>query len=265
MSPASPLATDDAQLISKLQDVRDHLTQELQHLTAQVERKTLQLRGIESILEDARGGSTNGKAAAPEAPATPVLEVSANAPVVAAPATSPDPQPEPEAPAPEFEATEAVPEPEAIVPSAPVAEKLHRAKTPAAERTPPTAKSTAKSTKSKPPAAKSKQSTPKLEPSAKPTELRQALQPQFQGKTLAESIREVLATASEPLTAKDVVTELYEGLTIDDLKRATKTVATILGAGRTKGDWKSPGKGLYQAGGMEGQSILGAAALSGVV
>jgi hypothetical protein len=264
MSSAFPLATDDAQLISKLQDVRDHLTQELQHLTAQVERKTLQLRGIESILEDARGGSTNGKAA-PEAPAAPVLEVSANAPVVAAPATSPDPQPEPEAPAPEFEATEAVPEPEAIVPSAPVAEKLRHAETSAAEKSPPTAKSTAKSTKSKQSTPKSKQSTPKLEPSAKPTELRQALQPQFQGKTLAESIREVLATASEPLTAKDVVTELYEGLTIDDLKRATKTVATILGAGRTKGDWKSPGKGLYQAGGMEGQSILGAAALSGVV
>lgn len=85
MSPASPFATDDTALVTKLQDVRDHLTQELQHLTAQVDRKTLQLRGIESILEDATGSATNGKVTAPE---TPVIAS------VAAPEISPDPQPQ---------------------------------------------------------------------------------------------------------------------------------------------------------------------------
>ncbi|HEY9906776.1 MAG TPA: hypothetical protein V6D18_04120 [Thermosynechococcaceae cyanobacterium] len=262
MSPAFPLAADDTALVTKLQDVRDHLNEELKQLNTLIERKTLQLRGIESILEDATGAATNGKAAAPEAPAIAPL---------AAPETSTDLQWESVAPAPEVETEEAVPETEAAVPPA-VVRKPRRAKAPAAEKSPPAAeKTTAKSTKSKPPiatkppAAKSKQSAPKSEPpTAKPTELRQALQPQFQGKTLSEAVGEVLAKASEPLTARDVATELYEGLTLDDLKRAVKTVATILAGGRAKGDWQSSGKGLYQAGGTQGESILGAAALSGV-
>lgn len=253
MSTPPPLAADDTKLLTMLQSVQDHLEQELSHLNALVERKTIQLQGIKSILEDARTGNPPTALEAEVA-----SETSASKGTVADSTTvaiGSEPQLEEDT---ELERAEPIPADLAL----PIASAASSSKLPRSSKT-LTAKKpvTAQSSKSKQPASqprllKSKQPAP-------PTELRQALRSQFQDKTLAQAVGEVLGQASEAMNAKAVAVELYEGLSSEDLSRATKSVATILAGGRAKGLWQSSAKGLYQSGVTEGRSNLVTAALSG--
>ena len=253
MSTPLPLAADDTTLITMLQAIQAHLDKELTHLNAVVERKTLQLQGIKSILEDARAGKTIAQVEAVAAPETSASNDTLADSTAVARVLEPQVEAEPNL------------EVDKLLPSAPapsIASASSSSKPPRSSKAPTTKKPvTAQSSKSKPPASKSK--SLKSKPPAPPTELRQALRSKFQDKTLAQAVGEVLGQASEAMNAKAIAVELYEGLSSEDLSRATKSVATILAGGRAKGLWQSSAKGLYQSGVTEGRSNLVSEALSG--
>ena len=101
----------------------------------------------------------------------------------------------------------------------------------------------------KTPSKKTTRTAPKkTKAAASPTavrDIRQFLQNQFQGKPLAESVGEILDQVKAPITAKEVVAQLYKGLSGEAHKRAKHTIANVLTIGRNQGKWKSTGRGLY--------------------
>lgn len=81
--------------------------------------------------------------------------------------------------------------------------------------------------------------------SADASDLRQFLQSAFEDKTLAESISEILDSATEPLGMNDLIAQMYDGLSDQNYKRARSSLANILSVGRSKGKWQSAGRGMY--------------------
>jgi peptide subunit release factor 1 (eRF1) len=75
--------------------------------------------------------------------------------------------------------------------------------------------------------------------------LREFVQSEFQDKSITESVTEIVDRSKEPIGAKDVMAQLYEGLSDGDYQRAKNSVTNVLSVGRTKGKWKSIGRGLY--------------------
>jgi hypothetical protein len=58
-------------------------------------------------------------------------------------------------------------------------------------------------------------------------------------------VGDILNNASAPLSTDEVMAELYDGLSKEDYNRAKNSLANILSVGRSKGTWKSTGRGRY--------------------
>ena len=222
--------------VASLQTVKDHLSQALLWLEAQVQQKTVQLQGIETMLAEAE---TLGL-------------------VVAAPQSIPDAS-SPES-AVELPATENGSTLPAIAPE-PVAAVIAPLPTKKPSKQPPGQSGKVDSAKesrdSKPPVAiktstaKTKQPKPSTPPASKVNQRGKAspLQPflksQWRDKALTEAVGDILDQAAAPLSTDEVMAALYNGLPTAAYDRAKHSLANILSVGRSKGAWKSTGRGRY--------------------
>lgn len=258
------LPQDDAiAFVASLQKVKDHLSRELQWMKQQVQQKSIQLQGIETLLSEASmlglleassasmGSMPTDTVTAAIAPLSSsgqvalAVDESANSPtatdadLVSETATS------------------------MSVPSTPNA--LVSESTPATAQTTQgsTALPGAKSAKSsgsnswkpnpsrrvaKSTVAKSVKSSKSLKGKADSNrDMRELLLPKFADKSLRETVSEVLRTANKPLHLNEIVIEMYGLLPDDDFKRAKVSLMNVLSTGKKEGAWQNLGQGMYAA------------------
>ncbi|XGW00804.1 MAG: hypothetical protein ACAF41_34465 (plasmid) [Leptolyngbya sp. BL-A-14] len=241
-SPTSYLQTlpkDEAiAFVASLQTVKDHLSQALLWLEAQVQQKTVQLQGIETLLSEA---DTLGL-------------------VVAAPYSTPTPN-TPEG------ASELLPtetgSPLSVIATESVAAVI-AAPTPKKPSKQPSRQqrnvASAKASRDSKPVAATKTSTAKAKPPKPATPparnanqrgqaspLQPFLKSQWRDKALTAAVSDILAQAEVPLSTDAVMAALYDGLPTAAYDRAKHSLANTLSVGRSKGLWQSAGRGLYAA------------------
>jgi hypothetical protein len=59
-------------------------------------------------------------------------------------------------------------------------------------------------------------------------------------------VTQVLTQAVEPLHLDQLVSELYEDVSGEDVKRIKKALANVLSEGKKTGKWRNVGNGVYQ-------------------
>lgn len=242
------LAKEEAiAFVDSLQKVKEHLSHELQWMNGQVQQKTIQLQGIDNLLAEAVGlgllSAPTGSTAPTEIEqtsgqltpslATALVETNGNslAESVLAASTAP-----------------------------PKRGKQSASKTSPSKRSakpPTTRKSSAPKTTTKATATATKAAAPKANKPGRPAQsastpskgaesgFQQFLQPTFQDKSMTDAVGEILAAAKEPMNTDAIMAQLYTGLSGDPYQRAKSSLSNILSVGKTKGKWKSPGRGMY--------------------
>jgi len=202
------LSQDDAiAFVASLQKVKDHLQSELNWMNQQVQQKTVQLEGIETMLSEAATLSidrTTAQLNSDYGDDSNHQEVETNS-----------------------DATEALDPPFEIKDSnGSIASKP-------------------KATKAK--GAKAPKSTAKTGSSSRRKELRELLLPKFEGKSLTDVVAQVLTQSEAPLHLNQLLTQMYGSLAHQDFKRAKESLANILSVGKKEGKWQNMGGGVYQA------------------
>jgi hypothetical protein len=240
--------------VTSLQKIQAHLQQELAWMNQQMQQKTMQLQGIETLLAEASMLSPLetdvGMIAAPassDAQTTPE-PVTAPAAGAAAP-TQAEPSRTDDADA-IADASEAVPakasasspDPVAAPPQAAKDEKT--AAKPSAKAKPQKSSSAKATTKTKP-GVKSP-SRPKASKAQPQTKSRALLRSEFADVPLADAVVQVLAQAAEPLHLDQLVSEMYEDVSGEDLKRIKASLSNVLYKGKRSGKWRNVGNGVYQ-------------------
>ena len=220
------LAYDEAiAFVTSLQSVKAHLSHELQWMGTQVQQKTMQLQGIETLLSEALtlglltaddmhstadAGSVTTAATAPIATAAIAPERALELPAAADEGTpsieSTDESTD--------ESTEESTEPVAAIASLP------------AEVTSPS------------PATKATQR-------GKASGFQRFLRSPFRHQALTDAVSDILNRAAAPLSTDELMAALYDGLPQADYQRVKHSLANILSVGRSKGAWKSTGRGRY--------------------
>lgn len=239
-------AEDASAFITSLQKVQTHLTSELEWMNQQVQQKTIQLQGIETLLAEAStlglletgevtvsdGVAANDQtvtaqegepeAAENSAPTTPEAPPADNAEAtsesgqaVAAPASASTEasQPEQKASKPPARAKSRTTGSKAVTKKKPIATSRSRSKA-----------GTAKSQK----------------------DSRVLLRPEFANDSLADAVIRILAQAETPLHINQLVKEMYGDVMGEDLKRVKASLANVLSKGKRTGKWQNVGNGLYQ-------------------
>jgi hypothetical protein len=248
-----PLSSTEANAFTtSLQKVQAHLQQELEWMNQQMQQKKLQLQGIETLLAEAStlglletdAGMISAPVAA-EAKAEPIAATAAGA---AAP-TQPEPAVANDAEA-IADVSEAVPTQESASSPDQVAAPSKAAQgEPTASKPPAKTKSqkssAAKTATKKKPDVKS-QSRPKTSKAQPQSKSRALLRPEFADVSLADAVAQVLAQAAEPLHVDQLVSEMYEAVSGEDLKRVKASLANILSKGKRSGKWRNVGNGMYQ-------------------
>ena len=235
------LANDEAiAFVASLQKVKDHLSQELQWMNEQAQQKATQIQGIETLLSEASAlGLVSAETdSIPEVTPESVEELASAIELAAAESgsTASNDTPEPVA-----AAIAALPSKKTSTKQRGSQEKAKPAKTPPGPK--PSA-ATQTTTAKKP----SKLATPpadKTNQRGKTSNLQRFLKSQWRDKALTESVGDILNNASAPLSTDEVMAELYDGLSKEDYNRAKNSLANILSVGRSKGTWKSTGRGRY--------------------
>lgn len=197
--------------IASLQKVKDHLSQELEWMTEQVQQKTTQLQGIETLLVEATElGLVNVN---PDLRAT-VNGLDSVTPVdVGAIASDPNHHAAARDLKPEKKAKQSA----AIQPNA---------------------------AKAKKPKGASK-STETSRPSSGLVDLRKLLTTEFQGQTFTDSVAQILERTTQPLHVSELLDQLYADLSDSDYNRARISLAKVLSTGKSEGKWQALGKGMY--------------------
>lgn len=233
------LPQDDAiAFVASLQKVQEHLSRELQWMNEQVQQKTIQLQGIETLLVEA---STLGLITAIP-PNTSVLPETSAVPIV-------------------------IPDFAGEADSVTVPQNLHSSQSPSM----PTGHSSTKAgkgsnatagktsaqarvSKSSPASAVrkvAKSNTPKSTSSKReskgPKDLRELLLPKFADKNLKETVIQVLQDANQPMHLNEIVIEMYGLLADADFKRAKVSLMNVLSMSRNEGIWQNLGQGRYVA------------------
>ncbi len=247
------LAKDEAlAFVAFLQSVKMHLSQEVMWMEAQVQQKKAQLQGIETLLSEAEAlrlvtaathsiPEATSVVAAPVTPAVTATDaIDANGSEISATehgstsiVTATEPVAAAIAPLPAKKPLEQPPRQPGKVDSAKVSRDSQ-----------PSAAAKTSTTKTKQP----KPSTPpgsKVNQRGKASNLQRFLKSQWRDKALTEAVGDILDQAAAPLTTDAVMAALYDGLPQADYDRAKHSLANILSVGRSKGAWKSTGRGLY--------------------
>jgi hypothetical protein len=233
------LAKDEAiAFVASLQKVKDHLSQELQWMNEQAQQKTTQIQGIETLLSEALAlGLVTETDSIPDVTPESVVELASAIELAAAESGGTESSAEPE---PVAAAIAALPAKKTSTKQRGSQGKASSAKTPSPKPSATTQTTTAK----KPP----KPATPpngKTNQRGKTSNLQRFLKNQWRDKALTESVGDILNSASAPLSTDEVMAELYDGLSKEDYNRAKNSLANILSVGRSKGTWKSTGRGRY--------------------
>jgi hypothetical protein len=211
------LARDEAiAFVTSLQKVKSHLSHELHWMNEQVQQKTLQLQGIETLMTEATEMGLVSSTAPLPIELTPVAEVVLSNPEIFA---TPDSSQQSNG-----------------------QKQSATAKTKRATKSSGASKTTTSRTKK---ASSSVKSTGRRGKSSNSVDLRELLAPKHQSKTFIDSVREILSSSAEPLHLNDMIADMYDDLSDQDFKRAKISLAKVLSVGTSKGRWKSVGKGFY--------------------
>ena len=235
---------------ASLQKVKEHLSHELHWMNEQVQQKTVQLQGIDTLLSEAAGlglasSHTTSKAEL-TARTSKVSEASVTEAVLAsvsqATAALPD------------QATLAVANGNNLAARATASPSAVAAPPKRGKQRQPTKPSKVKRDV-KPSVGKASTPTAKTaeQPKLSSTDANKAslsgfqtfLQTSFQDKSMTDAVGEILANAKEPLNTDAIMAELYHGLSNNAYQRAKSSLSNILSVGKTKGKWKSPARGMY--------------------
>lgn len=252
MSYLQTLSKEEAvALVASLQKIQEHLSQELEWMSAQVQQKTVQLQGIETLLSEAAVLKLSKPAASlkakPEStPESTAIEstlpaVLNNAFVSAALTASAETNGNPPA---LTKSTAA----KAASKTSSTKKSGSKTKPGSSKQAKTTKTSTTKAKKTKPTAqtaSKAASATTKPAAATEASGLQQFLQQQFQDKSLNEAIGEILERSKTPLGTDDIVNELYSDLSDENYKRAKHSVANMLSMGKNKRKWKSTSRGMY--------------------
>ncbi len=234
------LAKDEAiAFVASLQKVKEHLSQELHWISVQAHQKTTQLQGIETLLSealalgliDSKALSVTKPSSAPTDDFAPAVANGSRAAVI--PSIAPSTITTPTTPAPSTRQKRGSQSPKAA--------KAPRGSKPSAAKSSVPSKTSTAPTKQ---SSRSTAATSKAR-SSKSVGLQQFLQKPYRDKSLTDSVSQILALTSKPLSADDIMAKLYDGLSSGDYKRAKNSVTNILSVGRSKGKWKSTSRGLY--------------------
>lgn len=237
-SPTSYLQTLDKNeaiaFVASLHKVKEHLTHELQWITAQAEQKTTQLQGIEAILIEAVTLGLITSLPSDSAPSNASLTdqsvemslSSSNGSATFADNNTEDTENE-------------------LI--AAIDAKSDRRS--AAGSKPKSATQTSKVQKPRTSKAKStstaRKSTSKASASSKSPDLKHFVRAEFQEQSFTDAVLQILEASSEPIGLSDVIAKLYGDLSSQDYQRAKISLTNVLSTGKNKGKWKSIGRGMY--------------------
>uniref|UniRef100_A0A7C3PKM1 Uncharacterized protein n=1 Tax=Oscillatoriales cyanobacterium SpSt-418 TaxID=2282169 RepID=A0A7C3PKM1_9CYAN len=238
MAYLQTLPSDEAiALVASLQKVKDHLAEELEWMNQQVQQKTTQLRGLETLLAEASSlGLAKAGSRKVAAPPTEVLKdgtTENNQEIVASGSLNAL-----------TSALERLP--------AKTSQKPKESSKDVRSKPQTQAKATTRA-ENRPTKAKQTSSTPisrTRSPSNKPKELRDLLFKKYQGKTFGDIADQLLTRANKPVHVDDLMLEMYGNLSPADYKRAKLALAKLLSAGKLEGKWQSFGQGTYAANGV---------------
>ena len=206
-------------LVKSLQKVKEHLTQELKWMGEQVQQKTIQLQGVETLLSEATelGLATLNSDVTTEV-ATPTIHDS-DAPL--------------SKPLPNLSFT--------VEPQINGQEQDDNVKTRSAPKSSTVSKTNTKAKQTKP---SQKLTGNKSQPTSS-SDLRQFLKAEFQKTTFTDTVAQILEDANKPLHLDDLLERMYGKLSDKTFQRAKVSLANVLSTGIGKGRWKSAGKGFY--------------------
>jgi hypothetical protein len=235
------LAKEEAiTFVESLQKVKEHLSHELQWMNGQVQQKTIQLQGIDHLLSEAVGLGL----LAPQTASTAAIEIEPTSGQIT-----------PSVPAALVETNGNRSVESVQTPTAPPKRgKQRQASNTTSSKPsgkPPTAgkvsaaKTTTRATATQP--KKPGRPPRSVSESGKGADsgFQQFLQSSFQNKSMTDAVGQILADAKEPLNTDAIMDQLYTGLSGEPYQRAKSSLSNILSVGKTKGKWKSPGRGLY--------------------
>lgn len=224
-------------------------------MNQQVQQKTVQLQGIETLLAEASMLSpleTDADLIAPpDASDAPTTQESAIASAAAGAVAPTEAQPsgandaEAIADASEKVSTQESAASPAPVTAAPEASQDKPAASKPSAKTKSQQSSSPKATTKKKPSTKSqaRSKASKVQPQPKSRVL---LRPEFADETLTDAVTQVLTQTGEPTHIDQLVSELYEDISGEDLKRVKGSLANVLSKGKRSGKWRNVGNGVYQ-------------------
>jgi hypothetical protein len=225
-------ADDAAAFVSSLQTVKDHLRGELEWMTQQVQQKTLQLQGIETLLAEYEMLDPS----ALQTQFTDGAEVPLSSSAEGLEAGSSDSIAEEQNQTQSSTASATVPSQNTIAIAKPQQ---------------PSKSSKSTNTKSKPTTAKKTKPAGKSSSQAGKSsgrkELRDLLLPKFAGQSLTDAVAQILAETDQSLHLNQLLAEMYGTLTEQDFQRAKVSLANVLSVGKKEGKWQNLGEGLYAA------------------
>jgi len=246
--------------VASLEKVKSHLTQELEWLNEQVQQKTVQLQGIETLLSeavalglpvsDALATESASEAPSPISDDTDLDDSDAND--LDSDEVESDHAYNNGAASPHLEADYSTVSASAATPTSSTASKSAKS---TSKQSSPRKKGDAKvkqSSTRKPGKTQAKKTASptigsKSRTSSGLVELRELLVPKFQGRTLTDVVSQVLESANKPVHLNDLLTEMYGDLSDRDLKRAKVSLANVLSVGKKENKWQNLGQGMYAA------------------
>lgn len=234
------LAKDEAiAFVASLQKVKTHLSHELTWMSQQIQQKTVQLQGLETLLSEA--AALKLVAATDSTVESTVTIPSAETTIAAASVTHENGS----------VGLSAAARSDSLAP-APNGDAAPTELTLTAVPPLPVKASTRGKRSSQPTKTKKTSAVPAP---AKPTSTgtrqiaRESTQPfvrsQFQDQSITDAIGNILQRSQTPLSADEIMAVLYEGLSDEAYKRAKNSVTNILSVGKGKEKWQSTGRGLY--------------------
>lgn len=241
------LSKDDAiAFVTSLQKVKDYLQSEVAWMSEQVQQKTIQLQGIETLLSEAVTLGLPGADAPSELTQTPEEDTASTDLEDETHSTTPNSLDNLDTIA--ASNGSAAPDEDTLSHTSKTSSSTRKRKV--APKAQPQAKSTA-TQKTSIAGAKGGKSSPKStgkpKSSGRRADLRELLLPQFAGKSITDAVAQVLTKQGKELHLNQLLTELYGTLSHQDFGRAKVSLANVLSVGKKEGKWQNNGNGLYRA------------------
>jgi hypothetical protein len=237
--------------VSSLQKVKEHLSHELQWMNEQAHQKTMQLQGIDTLLAEAVGlglvplhAASTSEVVPPEVNPSSIAAALSNASQTASSATANGNN----SVANPTELTDSTVSPsnaaQSVATAPPKRGKQRQQNKPPQAKRGATLPATSKTNTAKAKPGRPAQSSTEAGRSSS-SGFQQFLQTGFQDQSMTDAVGEILAATKEPMNTDAIMAKLYDGLAGESYQRAKSSLSNILSVGKSKGKWKSTGRGLY--------------------